>query len=124
MKTHHSIARNGLALMIGALLLVFAACRKSPETIGNDLISDNNYIDVFHTDTVEIVCHSYLDSIATKNATFAMLGAMNDPEFGTTEAGFYTQFRFSVAGQSWCSNFTLRTATATPLSCKRRMFIC
>ena len=104
MKTHHSIARNGLALMIGALLLVFAACRKSPETIGNDLISDNNYIDVFHTDTVEIVCHSYLDSIATKNATFAMLGAMNDPEFGTTEAGFYTQFRFSVAGQSFGSN--------------------
>lgn len=104
MKTHHSIARNRLALMIGALLLVFAACRKSPETIGNDLISDNNYIDVFHTDTVEIVCHSYLDSVATKNATFAMLGAMNDPEFGTTEAGFYTQFRFSVAGQSFGTN--------------------
>ena len=104
MKTHHSIARTCLALMIGILLLAFAACKKSPNTIGNNLISDNNYIDVHHTDTVEIVCHSYLDSIATKNASNAMLGAMKDPVFGTTEAGFYTQFRFSVAGQSFGSN--------------------
>lgn len=90
--------------MIGTLLLAFAACKKSPETIGNNLISDNDYIDLFKTDTAVIVCHSYLDSIATKNATFAMLGAMKDPVFGTTEAGFYTQFRFSVAGQSFGSN--------------------
>ena len=90
--------------MIGILLLAFAACKKSPESIGNNLISENNYIGVYHTDTAEIVCHSYLDSIMTKNATYAMLGAMNDPVFGTTEAGFYTQFRFSVAGQNFGSN--------------------
>ena len=104
MKTHHSTARTCLALMIGILLLAFAACKKSPETIGNNLISDNNYLGIYHTDTAEIVCHSYLDSIATKNALNAMLGAMKDPVFGTTEAGFYTQFRFSVAGQNFGSN--------------------
>ena len=104
MKTHHSTARTCLALMIGILLSAFAACKKSPESIGNNLISENNYIGVYHTDTAEIVCHSYLDSIMTKNATYALLGAMNDPVFGTTEAGFYTQFRFSVAGQNFGSN--------------------
>ena len=93
-----------MALMIGMLLLAFTACSKSPENVGNDLISDNNYIGVFRTDTAKVVCHSYLDSIATKNASNAMLGAMNDPVFGTTEAGFFTQFRFSVAGQSFGSN--------------------
>ena len=87
--------------MIGTLLLTFAACKKSPETIGNNLISDSNYIGVFHTDTVEVVCYSYLDSVSTRNASNALLGALNDPVFGSTEAGFYTQIRPSVAGQSF-----------------------
>ena len=99
MKTHHSTALIGLALMIG--MLAFASCKKSPETIGNNLVSDDNYIAIYHTDTTEIVCHSYLDSAATSNATNALLGAMRDPVFGTSEAGFYTQFRPSVAGQSF-----------------------
>ena len=102
MKTHHSIALIGLAFMIG--VLAFASCKKSPETIGNNLISDDSYIAIYHTDTVEIVCHSYFDSVATGNATNALLGAMHDPVFGTTEAGFYTQFRPSVAGQSFGNN--------------------
>ena len=99
MKTHHSTALIGLALMIG--MLAFASCKKSPETIGNNLVSDDNYIAIYHTDTTEIVCHSYLDSAATSNATNALLGAMRDPVFGISEAGFYTQFRPSVAGQSF-----------------------
>ena len=85
--------------MIG--MLAFASCKKSPETIGNNLVSDDNYIAIYHTDTTEIVCHSYLDSAATSNATNALLGAMRDPVFGISEAGFYTQFRPSVAGQSF-----------------------
>lgn len=104
MKTHHSTARTFMALMIGTLVLAFASCKKSPETIGNNLISGDNYIGVYHTDTVEVLCHSYLDSVATGNAVNALLGAMKDPVFGTSEAGFYTQFRPSVAGQSFGSN--------------------
>ena len=104
MKKHHSTALTYLALMIGTLALAFASCKKSPETIGNNLISDNNYIGIYHTDTTEIVCHSYFDSIATSNAASALLGAMKDPVFGATEAGFYTQFRPSVAGQSFGNN--------------------
>ena len=102
MKTHHSTALIGLALMIG--ILAFASCKKSPETIGNNLVSDDNYIAIYHTDTTEIVCHSFIDSVATRNAINAMLGAMRDPVFGATEAGFYTQFRPSVAGQSFGNN--------------------
>ena len=102
MKTHRSTALIGLAFMIG--MLAFASCKKSPETIGNNLISDDNYIAIYHTDTTEIVCHSYLDSVSTGNPTSALLGAMKDPVFGATEAGFYTQFRPSVAGQSFGSN--------------------
>lgn len=104
MKTHRSTAPKTIALMIGIIALAFASCKKSPETIGNGLISESDYIDVHHTDTAAIVCHSYFDSIATSNATYALLGAMKDPVFGATEAGFYTQFRPSVAGQSYGNN--------------------
>ena len=101
MKTHQSTALTWLALMIGSLILAFASCKKSPETIGNNLISESNYIGVYHTDTLEILCHSYLDSVSTKNTSYALLGSMKDPVFGTSEAGFYTQFRLSLAGQSF-----------------------
>ena len=104
MKTHQSTALTCLALMIASLILAFSSCKKSPETIGNDLISDSDYIGVYHTDTVEIVCHSYFDSVSTKNTSYALLGSMKDPVFGTSEAGFYSQFRLSLAGQSFGVN--------------------
>ncbi len=87
--------------MIGVLTLCLFSCKKTPNTIGNDLIDDNNYINVMHTDTVQVSCHAYLDSIGSKNVRYALLGSMNDPVFGLTEAGFYTQFRFSSSGQSF-----------------------
>ena len=104
MKTRHSTALTCLALLIGTLLLTLASCRKTPDTIGNNLIGENEYIDIYHTDTVSIVCHSYLDSVNTTNPSSALLGATKDPVFGTSEASFYTQFRFSVAGQSFGNN--------------------
>ena len=99
MKTHHPTIPFRIALMIGALVLAFTACKKSPETIGNDLISENNYISMCHTDTVTMVCHSFLDTIGTKNVSNGLLGSMNDPVFGLSQAGICTQFRFSAAGQ-------------------------
>lgn len=101
MKTLHSTVSVRTALMIGALALAFAACKKSPETIGNGLISDSDYIGIYHTDQVALVCHSYLDSIGTKNVSNGLLGSMADPIFGLTQAGFCTQFRFSSAGQNF-----------------------
>ena len=99
MKKHHSTLSFRIALMIGALALAFASCKKSPETIGNGLISDSDYISIAQTDTLTMVCHSFLDSIGTKNVSSGLLGSMNDPVFGLTQAGICSQFRFSAAGQ-------------------------
>ena len=90
--------------MIGTLLLAFAACKKSPESIGNNLISDSNFIVPFYTDTTEIVSYAYFDSVSTKGTSYALLGSMKDPVFGNSEAGFFTQFRLSLAGQSFGEN--------------------
>ncbi len=104
MKTLHSTVSVRTVLMIGALALAFAACKKSPETIGNGLISDSDYIGTYHTNQVELMCHSYLDSIGTKNVSSGLLGSMNDPIFGLTQAGFCSQLRFSSAGQRFGEN--------------------
>lgn len=104
MKTHHLTIPFRIALMIGALALAFTACKKSPETIGNGLISDNDFISMDHTDTLTMVCHSYIDSIGTKNVNSGLLGSMNDPVFGLSQAGFCTEFRFSAAGQLFGEN--------------------
>ena len=105
MKTHHSTAFIFLALMVGTLALFFSACKKSPESIGNNLIDGDDYIGLYRTDTVQVFCHSYIDdSIGTKNVAYALLGATKDPIFGNTEAGFYTQFHISSAGQNFGTN--------------------
>jgi len=106
MKTHHQAARL-FAVIIGALILAFASCKKTPDTIGNDLIDENNIISINRTDTAFIVCHSYFDSIGTKNVRYGLLGSTHDPVFGNTEAGFYTQFRFSSAGQNFGTSSVL-----------------
>ena len=103
MKATHTKVSACLALVAAALVLAFSSCKKMPHTIGNDLIDDNNYINVFFTDTAQVTCHSFLDTIGTKKVRYALLGGINDPVFGLTEAGFYTQFRFSSAGQNFGS---------------------
>lgn len=104
MKTHHSTLLFRIAFMVGALALAFTACKKSPETIGNGLISDDDYINMKHTDTLTMVCYSFLDTVGTKNVSNGLLGSMNDPFLGLSQAGIYSQFRFSAAGQRFGDN--------------------
>lgn len=76
-------------------ILAFASCSKSPENIGVDFQSDEDYIDLKYTDTVAIECYSTIaDSISTTNVS-PLLGSMVDPVFGLTNAGFCTQFHIS-----------------------------
>lgn len=101
MKTPHSAAPTLITLIIITMIVAFGSCKKTPNSIGNNLIDENNIVSVGHTDTAQVVCHSYLDSIGSKNVRYALLGSLNDPVFGTTQAGFYTQFRISSAGQNF-----------------------
>lgn len=111
MKNHHQNALRYLVLMVGALILAGSACKKSPTTIGDNLLDQNNYIGVFRTDTTEIVCYSYLDdSISTKNVSYALLGSTLDPVFGLTQAGFYTQFHLSTVGHNFGESPVLDSA--------------
>ena len=120
MKTHHSTAR--LILMVFALALLGFSCKKSPNTIGNNLIDGENYIGVYHTDSLPVVCHSIVDSIGTKNVSYALLGSMKDPVFGTTDAGFYTQLHLSSTDHRYGNNPVLDSLGRQPYLPKHQRF--
>ncbi len=103
-KIRHTVLKDGLLLIMGVMVFLSSSCKKSPDSIGNELLSENNYIGMYHTDTTCIVAHSVMDSIGSKNVTYALLGSMMDPVFGGTEAGFYTQLHLSSNGQTFGEN--------------------
>ncbi len=94
--------------MIGASTLFNFSCKKSPDTIGNELQPESNYIGAYFTDTTSIECYStFVDSMGTTSVTYALLGSMMDPVFGRTNAGFYTQLHLSSSGQQFGENAVL-----------------
>jgi len=93
-----------LSTTVFALLMTFS-CTKKPERIGDNLQPDQNNIELFYTDTVSIVAYSVPeDSIRTDSPSNILFGSMKDPVFGTTMAGFFTQFRLSTNGHSFGAN--------------------
>jgi len=76
-----------------SLLVGFQACNKDPNAIGLDLKDRDDLLNAIFTDTVTLVAHSLLeDTLNTRNLLSNLLGVINDPVFGTTTAGFFTQF--------------------------------
>ena len=93
-----------LSATVFALLLT-VSCSKKPERIGDNLQPDQNNIQLFYTDTISIVAYSVPeDSIRTDSPSNILFGSMKDPVFGTTTAGFFTQFRLSTNGHSFGTN--------------------
>lgn len=93
-----------LSTTVLALLMTFS-CTKKPERIGDNLQPDQNNIGLFYTDTISIVAYSVPeDSIRTDSPSNILFGSMNDPVFGTTNAGFFTQVRLSTNGHSFGTN--------------------
>ncbi len=74
------------------VLLVFTACNKKPNSIGVDLVDDNQ---LFVGDTAFSVFaySSKEDSVISDETTLNLLGSMRTINFGSTDASFYSQLR-------------------------------
>jgi hypothetical protein len=90
---------------------MFASCRKTEDTVGNDFVGDIVGFDVKSSDTTSIVAYtSHADSIINNNLSgmyYFHLGSMNDPEFGKTTAAPVMQFSLPISG----STFDISNAT-------------
>lgn len=95
LKTYYS-SISFKALFFSALALLTLSCSKTTEKIGDGLLSENDAIDVYYTDTLQITCHSIpVDSLKTKGLGTVLLGSMLDPVMGRTDAAIFSQLHLS-----------------------------
>jgi len=94
-----------VSLILVLSIFTFLSCNKKPARIGDGIQPDRNLISVLFSDTTNIVAYSSReDSIRTDATTEMLLGSITDPTFGTSGAGFYSQFRLSTNGHSFGTN--------------------
>lgn len=100
-KSNSSQWRKGFILSATFLFLLLVAgttvsCNKKNKTIGESALSEDDILNSGGVDTFALTTFSIVeDSISSKNPRFNLLGSVNDPVFGTTEASFYTQISLS-----------------------------
>ena len=74
-------------------LVLFISCKKEVNSVGYDLIdSDSPFVGAVDTFKINTKTIS-LDTAATNNPAYLLLGVNNDPVFGKTEASFCSQLR-------------------------------
>lgn len=73
------------------LLMIFNSCKKA-DTVGMEVLPEEDRLQGEFTDTITIIAHTVReDSLLTSGTTFHILGSHNDPIFGLSTASFYTQ---------------------------------
>lgn len=92
------ILRPVLAAIFFLALLV-GGCKKKNEGIGAGVLPEGELLGMSRVDTTTVLSRTLLDdSVRVDGLEFPrmLLGAMNDLEFGTTKASFYTQVKLSA----------------------------
>lgn len=71
---------------------VLPACKKKINPYGTEVINIEDILASGGTDTFQLRTSSILlDTVSTANRVYGVLGAYNDPKFGTVNASIYTQ---------------------------------
>lgn len=83
------------AIFLSAILM--AGCKKEKDGIGDGVLPDESLLGVNRIDTVTLRTSTLLDdSVRADGLGSVILGSINDPQFGITRAGFYTQVMLST----------------------------
>ncbi len=93
-----------------SILIIFtvASCAKDPGQIGYVIQPEDSKLNVAFNDSTSIYAYSrFSDSIQTSHMSLSALGSLNDPVFGNTVAGFYTQFVLSAPAHNFGEGKTL-----------------
>lgn len=94
LKRHFLIFFIGLAFVA----IFFNSCQTSDSSIGIELLSTDELLQTGYVDTISIEGYTvYDDTLNTLGCTYALIGSLNDPVFGQTQANFYTQIRPSTS---------------------------
>ena len=83
--------------IVTVVTILLTGCYKDPSKIGVDIQPPSDRIELYGDDSI-VLFVSYTvvhDSISTSNLETLVLGSINDPVFGSTQAAFNTQFCLS-----------------------------
>ena len=73
---------------------MLASCDQDPVNIGIDLLPEEDFIDVYSTDTVSIRAYTmYNENSLSSDSTRMIAGGIYDSYFGDTHCDFVTQLR-------------------------------
>jgi hypothetical protein len=76
------------------LTVVFSSCEQNPSKIGIGLLPDEDFVDIFSTDTLSIKAYTMYDEQSiSADSTRMFAGSIKDAYFGTTDCDFITQLR-------------------------------
>ena len=103
--------KNRCSVFLILLAILICSCKKDIDTIGLNLQDGtlgNAYVEI------PLTAHSALeDSLFTKNLLYTLLGEIHDPIFGTTRAGFCTQFALKGTNTDFGEDLTLDSVILT-----------
>lgn len=79
------------------IIFVLSSCYKDPSKVGYGIQPPSDEIELYGNDSLVFFASFTVshDSVSTSNMNTLVLGSINDPIFGTTQAAFNTQFRLS-----------------------------
>jgi hypothetical protein len=76
------------------LTVVFSSCEQDPTKIGIGLLPDEDFVDIYSTDTLSIKAYTMFDEQSiSADSTRMFAGGIKDAYFGTTSCDFVTQLR-------------------------------
>lgn len=88
---------NILLPVFTLLTVVFSSCEQNPSKIGIGLLPDEDFVNIYSTDTLGIKAYTMYDEQSiSADSTRMFAGSIQDAYFGTTNCDFITQLRLIV----------------------------
>jgi hypothetical protein len=97
-NNYHKGIKSGILNLILPLFISLVAgtlsCTKDPVKIGIGLLPDEDFVNVYSTDTVGVKAYTMFDEMSvSSDSTVMVAGEIYDKYFGTTHCDFVTQLR-------------------------------
>ena len=87
-----SFFTKGQSIFIGLIsLLIISGCQDEPADFGKDILPGKSFINAYSYDKHYLTTYSVTkDSVRTDDPAFGILGYLNDPDFGISDADLLT----------------------------------
>lgn len=97
--------KNRCSIFLIILAVLFTSCKKDIDSIGLNL--QDGTLGNAYVELPLIAYSTFEDSLFTKNLMYTLAGEIHDPVFGTTQAGFCTQFALQGSNTEFGDNLDL-----------------